>query len=534
MKKAIVCGIAILFICTSVVQVQILHADEVGSKWALILGTNYEGSSVSSLTLCESDASYLYQTLIEECGIPQSQARLITGSQVTKENIRTQMRSFLAQAKRNDTVFLYFSGHGGYTKDSRAPNGVAHIIWMYDAEYLTDSEIADLLNTCAAQNICFMFDACHSGGIAANIADMPIPEGQSAAVYTDLEPITIRNRVIISSSDANEVSWEMSNLGHGVFTYYIGDAVAHTGDINNDGIITGEEAYLVTRRRVIETVKTYIGKDQHPTASGDIKRLVFKSSGIPLPAHTVVSEPAPAVTAELPAHAVVSESAPAVTAEPPAHAVVSASNIQISDENSTITVLPLKKGELIIYTTHTDNPTVSLNGTIVPVHWSAAHNDRLGACKKTVLSYKTGMYDLMLSLSGYNEYRESIVIEDNKKTEVHAAVCKKRKGMIVGRVYKMNFGTPLSGGEIYLFQKKGRRTFDTDFTVHADENGRFVFNNLNPGTYMIMYVGSVLKTEKIDIKVSKGTSTEIDIVLKEAVKHNRLDNMFDKLNNMDF
>ena len=72
-------------------------------------------------------------------------------------------------------------------------------------------------------------------------------------------------RVILTASDANEVSLEKEQLKHGVFTYYLLEGLRGKADLNGDGVITVDEVY----HYVSEKVPRATGQDQHPVRKGE-------------------------------------------------------------------------------------------------------------------------------------------------------------------------------------------------------------------------------------------------------------------------
>ncbi len=76
-----------------------------------------------------------------------------------------------------------------------------------------------------------------------------------------------RGKVIITASAANEVSVEKDDLQHGVFTYYLLEALKGAADSDRDGAVTVDEAY----RYVSEKVPRATGQEQHPVKKGFIE-----------------------------------------------------------------------------------------------------------------------------------------------------------------------------------------------------------------------------------------------------------------------
>jgi hypothetical protein len=74
-----------------------------------------------------------------------------------------------------------------------------------------------------------------------------------------------KGRVIITASDANQVSVEKNELKNGVFTYYLLEGLREKADMDGDGFVTVDEVY----RYVCMMVPKATGQDQHPVKIGN-------------------------------------------------------------------------------------------------------------------------------------------------------------------------------------------------------------------------------------------------------------------------
>jgi uncharacterized caspase-like protein len=72
--------------------------------------------------------------------------------------------------------------------------------------------------------------------------------------------------MILTASDANELSIEKDELQHGVFTYYLLEALRGKGDLDGNGFITLDEVY----RYVSEKVPQATEQGQHPVKKGEM------------------------------------------------------------------------------------------------------------------------------------------------------------------------------------------------------------------------------------------------------------------------
>lgn len=105
--------------------------------------------------------------------------------------------------------------------------GVNYII-AHDSEpddlYTTAIEMQDLVSTVArrvhAKRLVFFLDSCHSG--AANAG----AKGIKRTTNIDLEKVPLgTGQIVISSSQSDQVSWELKDLPNGAFTYCLLDVL---------------------------------------------------------------------------------------------------------------------------------------------------------------------------------------------------------------------------------------------------------------------------------------------------------------------
>lgn len=173
----------------------------------------------------------------------------LLGSQATHANVYTKIKYVFAKAKPNDTVILYFSGHG-------YPGGFCCYDMSQKGGGLTYNEIAKLLKECHADNKMVFADACFSGGL------------RKSKKQSDTSN-TIRNVDVMFflSSRTNETSQEMIGGPNGQFTRFLVRGLGGGADKNRDKIITAKELYNF----VHEGVKTATADKQHPVMWGQFK-----------------------------------------------------------------------------------------------------------------------------------------------------------------------------------------------------------------------------------------------------------------------
>ena len=136
------------------------------NKKALIIGINYLGTS-SALNGCINDAKSIETYLKEQ---NYTNIKILTDETAikpTRENILNEIKTLLETSNENDTLFIYYSGHGSNTVDRNGDelDGYDELIVPLDFKYIKDDELKTLINTYGKTrtNVIALFDSCNSG-----------------------------------------------------------------------------------------------------------------------------------------------------------------------------------------------------------------------------------------------------------------------------------------------------------------------------------------------------------------------------------
>jgi hypothetical protein len=134
-------------------------------KYALCIGINYTGSA-APLNGCLEDVRRISEVLSKQ----GYEITSLLEEKATFMNILNAMVQFARKAKRGDTLFFHYSGHGGQLRDQNRDEltGIDSTLIPYD--YMTRGEIRDdyiysyMINLLPAGVKLFgLVDACHSG-----------------------------------------------------------------------------------------------------------------------------------------------------------------------------------------------------------------------------------------------------------------------------------------------------------------------------------------------------------------------------------
>ena len=131
-------------------------------------------------------------------------------------------------------------------------------------------DILTIFGRIEAERVVAFLDACYSG--AAGGRTFTSKKTRSGHVdEAFLERLTrSKGRAIITASRPAEVSMELSELGHGVFTYYLLEGLKGAADLNKDGIVTLQELYEYLAQQVTQKSRA-VGGNQHPVMKGEME-----------------------------------------------------------------------------------------------------------------------------------------------------------------------------------------------------------------------------------------------------------------------
>ena len=82
-----------------------------------------------------------------------------------------------------------------------------------------------------------------------------------------------KGRAIVTASRPAEVSIELPDLGHGVFTYYLVRGLQGYADLNRDGIVSLQEIYEYLAQEVSKKSRA-VGGNQHPMLKGELEGII--------------------------------------------------------------------------------------------------------------------------------------------------------------------------------------------------------------------------------------------------------------------
>lgn len=196
-------------------------SDENG--YALLVGiSNYY--HLHPLQKPRVDAEGLRTALVQHNGYHPQKVTLLTDDRATKAEINNQLDRIARETQDNDTVVIFFSGHGAQRIGGF---DIGEYLCTVESDWnalpstaISTEELSAALQAIRARKIAMFIDACHSGGIGEpKKVNSQVKNGLSEKAYEHF--VKHHGRVIIASCSPNESSWELDGMHYGLFTHYL-------------------------------------------------------------------------------------------------------------------------------------------------------------------------------------------------------------------------------------------------------------------------------------------------------------------------
>lgn len=132
------------------------------NKKALVIGINVYKTSVNNLPSCVNDSNNFSKLLINNYGFSLSDIRKLQDTDATLANIQEGLKWLFQDAKSDDRLVFYYSGHGyrttkdGVLKECLVPS---------DEQFFFDDEFSPFTQLLPPGILSLVLDSCYSGGM---------------------------------------------------------------------------------------------------------------------------------------------------------------------------------------------------------------------------------------------------------------------------------------------------------------------------------------------------------------------------------
>lgn len=194
----------------------------------------------------------------------------VKNDQAVRANIIAKFTKIASTANPQDIFIFYYAGHGVVSQDDAkefylVPHDVTQLYGDDGAlkqKGISAKELKQISSGIPAQKQLFILDACQSAGALTSVAFRGAAEEKAIA---QLARSTGTHWLTASGSE--QFATEFDELGHGVFTYALLEALSGKAD-SGDKRITVNEIKAYIESRVPEISEQYKGSPQYPSSFG--------------------------------------------------------------------------------------------------------------------------------------------------------------------------------------------------------------------------------------------------------------------------
>jgi len=266
------------------------------AKYALVIGiTGYEGFGArgEELKYADQDAADFAAFIQTPAGgsFPADQVHLVTNKAATRDRIFAEF-NWLSTAKSTSLVYVFFAGHGAEFANETYLLPITTTPDKIDAEGIPITQFFHRVTAevPAMQAVVFI-DACRAAAAVSGVRGAPVE------VEKEWEHRNAREGQVAMgffSSLASESSYEDPDLGggHGLFTYYLLEALKGHADRTKEGLITANSVLDYVRVQVAQRSLSKFHSRQTPNGTPDFRTgfvLAYSDAPPPLKTTTVVA-----------------------------------------------------------------------------------------------------------------------------------------------------------------------------------------------------------------------------------------------------
>ena len=246
---------------------QIDDIDRKATLHIMVVGINAYKNKINPLKYALPDATAFKEELERDAKsmIDNVKSYLITDDAASKAGIVAAFDNIKKSAKPEDVFVFYYAGHGYIHPDNKEFYLVSSDVLDGGESLLKNGISSKDLQSFAvdipAQKQLFIMDACQSAGAFEKMLQHDGEQQKALAVVS-----RSTGTHWMAASGSTETAKEFGELGHGVFTYSLLEALK--GKAVNNKMITVNSLKNYLQNIVPELVKKYGGNSQYPASYG--------------------------------------------------------------------------------------------------------------------------------------------------------------------------------------------------------------------------------------------------------------------------
>ena len=240
----------------------------------LAVGLNQYKNKKFNLNYCRPDVDAFADSFSKGSGklFAETVVHKLYDEEATSEGISDKLKEIASVATADDVFVFAFAGHGVMSEGEGDKDSEFYIIpydvtQMYGNDEmlaeraLSGSQLQQMAAKIPARKQLMVLDACQSGGVVESFAVRGAAEEKALAQLARSSGM-----YVLASTRSEQFATETAELGHGLFTFALLEALEGKGDGNGDGKITVKEVEAWLNERVPELSEKHTGTAQYPNS----------------------------------------------------------------------------------------------------------------------------------------------------------------------------------------------------------------------------------------------------------------------------
>jgi uncharacterized caspase-like protein len=247
-------------------------AAQPGRRHALVVGIDdyQQAESVDMRLASAARQARAVAALLQRPGRSAADVTLLENREATRTRVLEALRGLRARVQDEDTVLIFFSGHGtvGPAEDGR----LHYYLIPHDGQLanlartgLKDDELEEAIGNLPARQVVVILDAGFSGsrtpGTRVRGLDNPTVSAAPAA-RSFLEASA--GRVVISASKPDQPAFEDDQRGGLLTSFLLEGLQGSAADLNGDGAVTALELFRFVSPKLREYTRRKYQVEQTP------------------------------------------------------------------------------------------------------------------------------------------------------------------------------------------------------------------------------------------------------------------------------
>ncbi|MBP1468909.1 caspase family protein [Candidatus Chloroploca sp. M-50] len=249
---------------------------------ALVIGVgSYQHATALNVPQTAEDAALVAGILRDPllCGYPAAQVTVLCEAEATRERILAELKRLATTVRQEDTLFLFYSGHGMKGKEQEQEKE-SYYLTTYDTQVVANAvvagtgvrekELLEHIKAIGARRALLVFNACHAGALAP--ASLGEPTAEQPAALGEMLPETLttallsagEGRSIITACREQQRSWFSRAESTTLFAQAVAAGLQGEGIEPRHGYIDLFGFYDWLHERVSGAVRRRWGEVQEP------------------------------------------------------------------------------------------------------------------------------------------------------------------------------------------------------------------------------------------------------------------------------